>query len=424
MARAKRWTRTVEEHGIQIRLFDREGTIYRDVTLGRGVSERGKPRTLHDVKSLGHGDRVLAVKQAMALATTIARNTLSGHPPTGTLTLQHLFAAYVEHQGPALKPVRLREAKARMQMFKDAWGADFPATDVDQTRINVYAAKRRNLEVVAPGLRLDPEGKRRRGYRAPQPVRDGALHGELSWLSTCFNWACGFKMSGRALLAANPLKGVSWPKEKNPRTPIASHSRYIATLAQTDSVDRSGALRCILALARYTGRRESAICSIRSTDLLFTPERIRAALAAAGMDERDAEHMPHGAIRWAAESDKQGFIFISPISGPAREELDLYLRRSPRIGDVPLFPAPKAPEQPICRETAAKRLLRAEKRADQPKLAGGVFHPYRRLWATERKPYPDIDVAAAGGWRDTRALKASYQKADPENVLRAVMAGR
>jgi hypothetical protein len=26
-------------------------------------------------------------------------------------------------------------------------------------------------------------------------------------------------------------------------------------------------------------------------------------------------HMPHGAIRWRAEEDKQGFLFVSPI-GP------------------------------------------------------------------------------------------------------------
>ena len=32
---------------------------------------------------------------------------------------------------------------------------------------------------------------------------------------------------------------------------------------------------------------------------------------------------------------------------------------------------------------------------------------------------PDADVAAAGGWTDTRALKLSYQHADPATVLEA-----
>jgi hypothetical protein len=69
---------------------------------------------------------------------------------------------------------------------------------------------------------------------------------------------------------------------------------------------------------------------------------------------------------------------------------------------------------------AKKWLLRAEKRAGLPKLKGGLWHPYRRLWASERKHLPDVDVAAAGGWKDTRALKLSYQKADPATVLKVV----
>ena len=67
--------------------------------------------------------------------------------------------------------------------------------------------------------------------------------------------------------------------------------------------------------------------------------------------------------------------------------------------------------------------MRAEKLAELPKLAGGRWHPYRRLWASERKALPDADVAQAGGWRDTRALKMSYQLADPATVLRVVEAG-
>lgn len=57
-----------------------------------------------------------------------------------------------------------------------------------------------------------------------------------------------------------------------------------------------------------------------------------------------------------------------------------------------------------------------------PKLAGGVFHAYRRLRSSERKHLPDVDVAAAGGWRDTQALRLSCQQADPATVLRVVEA--
>src|SRR6478672_5829345 len=36
--------------------------------------------------------------------------------------------------------------------------------------------------------------------------------------------------------------------------------------------------------------------------------------------------------------------------------------------------------------------------AELPKLKGGVWHPYRRKWATVRKHLSLADVAAAGGW--------------------------
>ena len=72
---------------------------------------------------------------------------------------------------------------------------------------------------------------------------------------------------------------------------------------------------------------------------------------------------------------------------------------------------------------ATSWLVKAETLAGLPKLKGGIFHPYRRLWATERKNLPLVDVAAAGGWKDTQALRLSYQHADAETVLRVVEAG-
>ena len=74
-----------------------------------------------------------------------------------------------------------------------------------------------------------------------------------------------------------------------------------------------------------------------------------------------------------------------------------------QVGDVPLFPAPKNPRRSIRLDLVQKWLLRAEQLAELPRLRGGIWHPYRRLWASERKHMPDIDVAAAGGWKDTPA---------------------
>jgi integrase len=176
-------------------------------------------------------------------------------------------------------------------------------------------------------------------------------------------------------------------------------------------------------LVRYTGHRESALCHLKASNLLLEPTAIRRALAEMGADEGRVEHMPLGAIRWRSETDKEGIHQILPMSEHAREAVDLYLSQNPRLGEAWLFPSPKDGTKPIRRDLAGKWLLKAEKLLELPKLRGGVWHPYRRLWATERKHLPDADVAAAGGWRDTRALKLSYQQSDLKTVLQVVNAG-
>ncbi|MGH8437359.1 MAG: hypothetical protein ACRERX_23525 [Pseudomonas sp.] len=277
------------------------------------------------------------------------------------MTIRDVFAAYRQQRMPDMKPARVREAESRIAMFEDAWGRGLLVADVNQTRVNMYCRKRRELAVVSPGLQVNEDGHGRRGYRSPKPVRDGALDAEFRWLTSVFNWAHGFKVGGKRMIPENPLRGTEWPREQNPRRPVASQQRYLATLEHVDAKDPAGRLRCILALARHTGRRESAICSIAASDLLLSIDRIREALAAAGMDEGMADHMPHSAIRWAAETDKQGLLFISPVNRHARVAIDAYLRKNPRMGGVPLFPAPRKPvksksdvEHPIRRETAGK----------------------------------------------------------------------
>ena len=259
--------------------------------------------------------------------------------------------------------------------------------------------------------------------RKHRGVRDGTIGADISWLSTVLRWARGYRVDGRPLVAVNPLEGFKRPKEMNILRPIASHDRYLSTLAVADQVDPGGRLRCMLALARWTGHRESAICQLRVSDFLRGEVDVRRVLAGLGQDESRSKHFPRGGLRWRAESDKQGYAAVVPISDHARAELDRYLERNPRLGDVPLFPAHNNPEKPIRRDVAGLWLLKAEKLANVPKLRGGRWHPYRRLWATERKHLPVQDVAAAGGWGDTQALATLYQKADPATVLQVVEVG-
>lgn len=416
MSKRRRWSKVVEVHGVRVRLFERNGTIYRDVTLGRTVSANGKARTEHDVKSLKHGDRELAQEQAEALAARIAEARLTGKRTT-RLTMGQVFDQYRLHKLPNLSDGWRRASETRIDLFTRAWGRDLEAVNVDQTRIDAFVRRRRAGELLPATL---ASVDRPRGYRTPRPVRDGTIDADLRWLSSVFNFARRHRVGGRRLMSENPLHDVSWPKERNPRRPVASHDRFVATMKHVDAVDPEGRLRCVLALARWTGRRESAICGLWASDLLLSPERVQGALAAEGMDERIADHMPHGAIRWRAARDKGGYTFVSPLSSRARDELDRYIRRSPRVGDVPLFPAPKDEAESVTKRLASRWLVKAEALAELPKLEGGIFHPYRRLYAVERKHLPDADVAASGGWRDTRALKLSYQQPDPETLLRVV----
>ena len=68
-------------------------------------------------------------------------------------------------------------------------------------------------------------------------------------------------------------------------------------------------------------------------------------------------------------------------------------------------------------------LIKAEEAAQVPKQAGGLFHPYRRAWATARKGMSIKDVAAAGGWRSEAVLLRHYQQPDDETMLAVVLGG-
>ena len=49
-----------------------------------------------------------------------------------------------------------------------------------------------------------------------------------------------------------------------------------------------------------------------------------------------------------------------------------------------------------------------------------MYHPYRRLWASERKALPSKDVAECGGWKDIETMLGSYVQSDAATQLRVV----
>jgi hypothetical protein len=420
-------SKLVEANGVRVRIFKRGRRYWLDVYHGESRTRvSAKTSKLEDAKAA-----------AERLATEIARQELLGVTPD-TVTLGALFDAYQAHKGKTAEGQWKRAIATRERLFRDILGADRLVVSISQTTVDTFSTTRRARWIERQQARYASEcaaaqAKKRQPPPAPdlRPLRDGALDCDFRWLSSVFNWGVKHRTaSGQRLLNHNPLHDCKWPREKkeNIRRPVASHDRFVRTLDQTDRVDPLGRLRLALIVARYTARRIDAILHLSASDLLLSPERIRAALAAAGHDERLADQMTHGAIRWRQTWDKQGVERITPISLTVRTAIDTYLAAHPRLGEVPLFPADAsaredAPPGPMTRACATNWLRRAEQLADLPKLRGGLWHAYRRLWATERKHLPDVDVAEAGGWTGTKAMKLAYQHATPQGVLAAVMAG-
>lgn len=191
------------------------------------------------------------------------------------------------------------------------------------------------------------------------------------------------------------------------------HSRIGATnraiMAHTPGVHQpSGRFRCVLALARHTGRRINAIVSLRASDVLLTREQLRAALAAYAMDLAHADAWPHGAIRWGAATDKLGFEAITPIGAETRAALDVYLCEHPKLGDAPLFASVEDPSRAIGKQIAGWWLRKAEKLAKLEHLERGGYHAFRRAWASERRHLLAQDAAAAAGWRSLAVMRSAY----------------
>ncbi len=255
-----------------------------------------------------------------------------------------------------------------------------------------------------------PKGQRRR------PVRTRAVEADLKWLKWVHNWGTKWRdRRGRYVLRENAVRGYEIPTEKNPRRPVATEDRYEAVRAVSDRVmtdvrwsgtreRRRSYLSELLEIAHGTGRRISAICALRYADLRL-------------------EDGPYGSIRWPGDTDKEGREWLVPISPEVRQAVDRVLRERPGIGGAPLFPHPRDPSRPTTRYMAARWLRDGEELAELEPQEGSLWHAFRRGWATARKYLPDVDVAAAGGWKETTSLKRAYQQADQDTMLEVVMVG-
>lgn len=321
--------------------------------------------------------------------------------------MARVFALYEQHRTPRKGEKEQTADARRIEMWTRWLGAQKDAHDVTRHEWDAFVDARGSGEIDSKGERVAEEKR--------TVVKPGTVAADLDWLRQVFRWAAEWKIPGVGyLMRENPVRGYDVPKVKNPRRPVASQDRYETLRAKTGEhtmeirwngkrEKQRSYLSEILDIVAGTGRRISAVCSLRYEDL------------------RLDDGTPHGSIRWPADTDKNGRETTVPIGPAVRRAIDRVLRDRPGIGGAYLFPSPTDPAKPVSRRVASAWLYKAEEMAGLESQKGSLWHAYRRKWVTERKHHPDADVAAAGGWADTQALRRCYQQADEETTLRVVL---
>ena len=384
-----KWTRSIGERGCRVRIFEkrRRGTYYREVW----ISDRGSDR-----RSLRTKDR----RQAERLGRELLASLLKGEEVSAaeTVTFGQLWERYRTSCAAFLdnKPQSKQDYACRVASLLGFFGEHCDVNTLTERDQASYARARKR------GGICRPDG------HVTRPVRDRSVEADLDLLHMMLRWATTVRLqNGQRWLERNPLEGIRRPREKNPRRPVATWERFKATRAAMVRLQREGRtdaervrwlkIELALVFAEATGRRLSSIRQLRWEDV----------------------NLERGQITWRAEADKKGRQSIVPIPPSLIDELWIFRRKLGAVAGW-VFAGERKPEQPMDRHLFEKWLVVAERKASLSKLEGGIWHPYRRKWATERKDLPLKDVAEAGGWKDVETLLTCYQHPDRETLLRVM----
>ena len=425
MGRPKKlWSLRVGAHGASVTVYER--TAGGPIWLRWWVPSTPATPGHDEYRALAHNDRSVAEQSAREIAGQLIASTIA--EARGTTLLVDVLAAYQSDVADFQKGAGPREGKRRALVWSTFLGATYDVTLLDSPTLDRFVRARREGAIKLPETST---------FTLRTKVTDRAIGADLEYLRAALNHATQVKRpSGKRLLAVNPMVRYAIPKNKNPRRPLATYDRFLKVMEHADAVDPQKLFSGFLGLVEALGWRVSAICALHWSDVDLTA----------------APATPHGRLFKRADFDKEGRSMWLPLSKAARESIDRVRAQNPGVGEMPLFPAPRArvkgPKRepigtaadivplptlvtapvptltempkPWSRHHARKLLERAENTAKLGHQEGSDFHAYRRKWATERKHLPDVDVAAAGAWADTRALKQSYQTTDEQTLL-AVM---
>lgn len=310
------------------------------------------------------------------------------------LTMKQLLDRFEQNYLPLSKGRQRGIDESNLKM----WRAYFPPTkiveEIEKHELELFIQQRMNGEILVPKMTLGKTGPRAPGIN-------------LEWLRRCVNLA----IADQQAVAKNPvlMLGKKMPKNTTPKQPVATWDRFETIRPFCEDTGGQGLFGGFMDIMVALGWRLSGVRQIQL----------------AHIDRRPAPNAPHGRILRDPEFDKKKKGIWLPISAWLAPRLDDLLERRTKVDAKAspwLFPQVEDPTEPWPRQYAQARLAVAERAAGLAPLDGGQFHPWRRMWATQRKHLPLKDVAFAGCW-DERTLLQFYQKTDDETVLDVMNAG-
>lgn len=389
------WSRSIGAYGSSVRILQREprGVFYRIITDGRGRRDWKSLRTTSKAEAFRLGQHLYLALHGDSRDPIRPRQRAGEHTnDEERLTVGRLWSMYRESAAfRANTPSTQADKRSRGPLLVLGLCADTYIELLTPEDVKQYIELRQRGTGWADG----------RVTQKPRGLR--TVEADLVLLRTMINWARRERgEDGRFLIDANPLQGVDIPKEKNPRRPVATYNRFERTLVgfqrliEKSSSDKETvrliAARDALRVAEATGRR---IGSVRRLDW-------------SDVDWRG------GRLRWREATDKsrrqQLVALPSSIAGPLRTRW--LAAGQPAQGFV--FPSPRRRENTTSMLSA--ELRRAELEAGLEPLDGGLWHPFRRKWGSERKHMPIKDVTDAGGWSDITTFLTCYQHADDDSL--------
>ena len=374
MATRKRWSRTVgTRRGNRIRIYQRAASG--NLQMAVWNPEKKQYRQV----SLGHTDRERATREA---AEMVRLRDAGEWIDSRSLTFGILSARYLAENTHArdgsLKTEHYRRGCERYIKYLIAWfGADTPVIELTPERMTGYATARRSGQING------------------RAVGATAVHQDIKLLKSMMKWATGVYNNGRPLPDRNPLTGFAVPKTRNPIRPMIDTDTVEKLMAVADRV--SPLMSLLITLMDSTGRRLSSVLGLRWDDFDFEKET----------------------VTWRPELDKKRRKWVVPMPKKAKQALLAFRVEHPAIGSALVFPMVNDPTKVVTRHLASDWMHRAYRYAGIERQKGGLWHPFRRKWATARKDYPLRDTMAAGGWEDEpTAMK--YQQPD-EATLRELI---